>query len=247
MTLLTELLHTGPPVRAVSDWATSTNQGRDRIETVGIMNHWDAIVGSPTPAYYMNRGSRPNRLGGILYHIVIRRDGLVDLLSQRYVWHAGMGDYDVLTSLQAAEIPLPPNSNDSNGNAHTFSVALNYHPTEGPVGPAQYESLTAVNSVLLEHFGLSRKQIIDHRGWTDRKIDINTLSMPQLRSDASEGGDDLAHLTEAQQKDLVRFLAELKNVNSDVSFVRYLIPWYRKWRSFSPSAFLRRGDKVKLT
>jgi len=60
------------------------------------------------------------------------------------------------------------------------------------------------------------------------------------------GGDDLA-LTPYEQEQLARFLKELDDVNSNVSFVRYLIPWYRKWRSFLPTNFLKRGDNVKLS
>ena len=60
------------------------------------------------------------------------------------------------------------------------------------------------------------------------------------------GGDDMAILTDNEQVELQKFLAELRGVNSNVSFVRYLIPWYRKWRRLSPLSFLKRGDKVEI-
>jgi len=60
-----------------------------------------------------------------------------------------------------------------------------------------------------------------------------------------EGGD-MAYLSEEQQKELERFLNELEGIDSDVSFVRYLIPWYRKWRALLPEKFLRRGDSIEI-
>ncbi len=52
------------------------------------------------------------------------------------------------------------------------------------------------------------------------------------------GDDDLAILTDQEQVELQKFLAELNGVNSNVSFVRYLIPWYRKWRAKYPEDFM---------
>ena len=67
------------------------------------------------------------------------------------------------------------------------------------------------------------------------------------------GGDDLAYLTRHEQEELSKFLKNLDTLGSNVSFVNFLIPWYRKWRMFVPSNFLKttdgllkRGDSVKL-
>lgn len=62
-----------------------------------------------------------------------------------------------------------------------------------------------------------------------------------------EGGDELAHLSEDQQKELSDFLNHLDSIGSNVGFVKFIIPWYRKWRSFLPKDFLKRGDNVDLT
>jgi hypothetical protein len=51
------------------------------------------------------------------------------------------------------------------------------------------------------------------------------------------GDDEMAILTDAEQVQLQKFLQELEGVNSNVSFVRYLIPWYRRWRSYGPEDF----------
>jgi hypothetical protein len=62
-----------------------------------------------------------------------------------------------------------------------------------------------------------------------------------------EGGDDLAHLTEEEQLWLKKFIEETEGINSGPTFPRYLIPWFRKWRSFVPEVFLKRGDNVDLS
>ncbi len=190
MSLLDELETAGLTVRPNPGWGTATNKSRDRVETVGVVNHWDAIKGTPNVSYY----TTTNRFGGILYHLVVRRDDSVDLLSQRYVWHAGKGDSAVLAALRAGETPPAPQDRyDSNGNPltptnsgnpYTFSVAVNYHPDDGPM--PQYDALVVVNQVLLDHFSLTTNQVIDHRGWTTRKRDIDTIDIDRFRSDIGE-------------------------------------------------------------
>ncbi len=179
MSLLSKLKDAGLVVTPNPFWASDTNKDRDRLETVGIVNHWDAIKGEPSQLFYLGN----NKFHGILYHIVVRRDGTVELLSQRYVYHAGKGDNQVLTALRAGEIPPKPTVNDKMGNSYLFGVAVNYHPDEGPMLASQYSALVTVNKVLLQHLNLSSNQIIDHRGWTDRKPDINTISMTNFRRD----------------------------------------------------------------
>ena len=51
------------------------------------------------------------------------------------------------------------------------------------------------------------------------------------------GDDDLSILSDDEQRELQKFLAELRGVKSNVSFVRYLIPWFRKWRTYEPGDF----------
>jgi len=64
-----------------------------------------------------------------------------------------------------------------------------------------------------------------------------------------EEDTDMAILTVAEEKKLRQFLVELDNVNSNVSFVRYLIPWFRKWRRFLPADFdtLPASEVVTIT
>lgn len=228
-------------VKADPGWETQTNKGRTRWETAGIVLHWDAIKGSPSVDYYLSG----NRYGAAIYHIIIRRDGTVELMSQGYVYHAGAGDLEVLQDLRAGRVPSPPDMQNITGNGYLFSASINYHPDEGPINPTQYKALVKTVAVLLKHFDLNPNHIIDHRGWTDRKRDIDTLNLISFRDDvALEGGDDMAILTDKEQLELRTFLKELENVNSNVSFVRYIIPWYRKWRMFSPIKFLKRGDTL---
>jgi len=180
--LLTELRAAGLTVNAYPGWDIRTMNGRDRTETVGIVNHWDAIKGEPDAAYY-TADPPHNRFQGDIYHIVIRRDGTVELLQQRYAWHAGSGSSDILGVAQAGG-PVPNDAagpDDTNGNPHFFSVCVNYHPDEGPL--PQYEALVVVNRVLANHFNLSVGQVFRHMDWTTRKRDIDTINLEQFRKD----------------------------------------------------------------
>lgn len=185
MSLLDDLQSAGLTVVAVAGWDTNTNSGRDRVETVGVVNHWDAIKAWPGAAYYLSG----NRLGGILYHIVIQADGTVNLLSQRYVWHAGRGSSQILNVAQNGG-PVPddtPGRDDTNGNPHFFGVCINYHPDNGPVPAVQYDALVTTNRVLCDHFGLADGQVFRHMDWTARKRDIDTINLDTFRHDLGAG------------------------------------------------------------
>ena len=181
VTLLDKLRGAGLTVEPHPDWETATNGGRDRVETVGVLNHWDAISGWPGVSKYLSS----NRFGGILYHGVIRADGTLHLLSQRYVWHAGSGSSQILAIAQAGgTIPDDsPGPDNQNGNPHFWSWCINYHPNDGPVPPAQYEALVVANAVAVDHFGLNVGQVARHMDWTTRKRDIDTINLGVFRND----------------------------------------------------------------
>lgn len=61
-----------------------------------------------------------------------------------------------------------------------------------------------------------------------------------------EEDDDMAILTEAEQRRLQKLLSELDKISSDETFVRWLIPWYRKWANFLPEHFARAGSGGSL-
>lgn len=184
--MLAALQAAGLNVSPHPDWETATNGSRDRTETVGITNHWDAISGWPGVSKYLSN----NRFGGILYHIVIRSDGELHLLSQRYVWHAGKGSSQILATARAGG-PVPDDQagpDDTNGNPHFFGVCINYHPDDGMVPREQYDALVTTNRVLADHFDLNVGQVFRHMDWTTRKRDIDTINLAQFRADI--GGDD---------------------------------------------------------
>lgn len=197
MNLLDHLRSYGLTVHPEAGWETNTNSGRDRSQTVGIINHWDAISSVPsTNAVYMYA----NRFEGILYHIVIFPDGHCALLSQRYVWHAGNGDSKVLEALEKKQLPPAPRDGveDKSGNPHTIGVCLNYWPDGDALPAAQYSSLVKVNRALVDWYGLSTNQIIDHAGWKTSKSDISGrvhpapkgFSMAKLREDVQAWEDE---------------------------------------------------------
>lgn len=188
MTLLDKLRAAGLIVHPQPDWQTATNSGRDRVETVGVLNHWDAIRGWPGVSKYLSN----NRFGGILYHGVIRATGELHLLSQRYVWHAGSGSSRILAIAQAAGT-IPDDAagpDNTNGNPHFWSWCINYHPDDGPVPEAQYDALVIANRVAVDHFGLVVGQVARHMDWTTRKRDIDTIDLAQFRDDISNQEDD---------------------------------------------------------
>ncbi len=53
---------------------------------------------------------------------------------------------------------------------------------------------------------------------------------------------DMAILTNDEQVELQKFLQVLRDVNSNVGFMRSLIPWFRTWRSFEPADFAEEGS-----
>lgn len=196
MNLLDKLEAAGLTVVAAPNWETNTNLGRDREQTAGIMNHWDAIKGNPGMDYYYRDSV------GMPYHMVVKRDDTVYLVGQRYAWHAGKGDPAILEMAENG-VPIPDDSPQDNlldpddrinGNPHFFSVAINYHPDDGPVG--QYDTLVIVNQVLVEHFGLDVGQVFRHMDWTFRKPDIGTIDLAQFRADIEEGMDSMPSASE---------------------------------------------------
>jgi hypothetical protein len=49
------------------------------------------------------------------------------------------------------------------------------------------------------------------------------------------GGEELAHLTDAQQRQLADFIDNVYAVGSDSSVMRYMIPWFRKLSGLTPA------------
>ena len=185
----------GVPVIPARGWEDNTNGGRDREGTVGIVIHWDALSSWPGVPFYLGM----NRFGGILYHCVIDRAGRCRLLSQRYAWHAGKGDPQVLEALEAGG-PADEDGSAStrSGNPWLFGVALNFHPNEGSPNDDQRSGLVATLAALCRHFDLNPGQIIDHRRWTPRKPDVrwSKEALDEIRRDVAvllsdyEGGAD---------------------------------------------------------
>jgi hypothetical protein len=68
----------------------------------------------------------------------------------------------------------------------------------------------------------------------------------QIPPCAGEEDNDMAILTDAEQKELQEFLANLKAINSNVDFVTFLIPWYRLWRSYKPEQFISNDATVNI-
>lgn len=197
MTLLDDLRAAGLTVRGEGGWATrtqsaTTREGKkvtDRPYTTSLVWHWDAIRSSPANSYYISG----NRYGGLIYHIVVRRDGTLDLLGQRIAWNAGSnysGAHDELLAGRTPP-PRPSKADDMSGNPYTFSLCANYHPDYEPLSPAAYSSMVKASAVLLPHLGLQVTQLVDHATLTSRKSDMSwgnrvpggKVDMNQARAD----------------------------------------------------------------
>jgi hypothetical protein len=73
--------------------------------------------------------------------------------------------------------------------------------------------------------------------YADGNVTVNEPFPMTIKEDKG-----MAILTNDEQIELQEFLQELRNVNSNVSFVRYIIPWFRSWRSFEPADFAEEGS-----
>ena len=181
-TLDADLVAAGVTLHEHPGWESATNGGRDRVDTVGVVVHWDAITYWPGDDLYTHQ----NQFGGILYHAVIDPAGTVRLYSQRYVYHAGLGSPMVLTDLQAGASLVDGTASNTNGNPWMVGIALNYHPNQNGIPTNQYTALVRACAGLIDHYELNTAQIIDHARWTPRKPDVRStpgFNLTRLRSD----------------------------------------------------------------
>src|SRR5690606_16376397 len=183
--MLDSLRGEGLTVKPHPDWHVNRVPSfpYDRVSTVGVVNHWDAIRGEVSDDYYL----RTNRYKAPIYNIVVNRDGTVRLLAQRLTWNAGKGSGRVLDALRFGRKPPPPGPDDTSGNPWLFGVCINHHPDYETIPQAQYDALVKVNRALVDFFDLSVNQVIQHRHWTKRKSDIRTIDHDQFQKDTAAG------------------------------------------------------------
>jgi hypothetical protein len=138
--------------------------------------------------------------------------------------------------------------------------------------PGMTDSVWAIYVALSQQFGQPAYMSggdWNHMGWYNRRyiagttiwtqhswsnaIDIGPyygVEEQQRFYDFLTGADDMAILTDDEQRELQKFLAELRGINSNVGFVRFLIPWFREWRALKPSdiqgAALPKEETVKI-
>lgn len=81
-----------------------------------------------------------------------------------------------------------------------------------------------------------------HRDTSPKSCPGNAFYLLLANFSLEGGEDDMAILTDAEQIELQKFLKELAAVNSAPNFVRWMIPWYRKWANNIPEDFAKKGE-----
>lgn len=91
------------------------------------------------------------------------------------------------------------------------------------------------------------------RGWdvwghrdTAAKSCPGNLLYPTLSQLSLQPEDDMAILTDAEQIELQKFLAELAGIGSNVGFVRFVIPWFRRLSGLNPEALAELEESAEI-
>lgn len=169
MNLAKELRDRGVNLKEVRGWQTRSNGGN--FNPIGVMQHHTAGVNSLNIITNGRAG-----IPGPLSQFLIEKNGIVRLVSQNGANHAGRGNSSVLARTREKLAPLGDarTPGDIIGNAHYWGIEVeNLGNGRDPYPDAQIQSLIRLNWALCDIFGYHPNQIIHHREWTSRKIDMS--------------------------------------------------------------------------
>jgi len=153
----------------IEDWKTFAGYGpNERNYTpAGIINHHTAST-----AWY------PKEKLTTKCNLYIDPDGVVWIMSAGYQFDSGDGDRLVLQAILHDQVPPQPMDTATNGlrmlgNQWFIDIEVG-HPGDGsPIPAVQRESLIKTNVALLRMHGWSPYiNLIDHKWWTRRKVDV---------------------------------------------------------------------------
>jgi len=139
-------------------------------------------------------------LPGPLCHVVIHKDGTVDLISAGRSNHAGGGDPDVLQAVtderynDAPPRPRYGNSNGVDGNAHFYGAeCVNLGDGKDPWPAVQVDAMVRFCAAVSRHYGWTEKSCIAHREWSSDKPDPAGPGMPSMPAVRAKIAERLVH------------------------------------------------------
>lgn len=168
---LTKILETvGLNVRADKVKAASGS-----FAPVGIMLHHTAGVGDGMVELVKNGRSD---LPGPLCNALLRPDGEWVVITDGKANDSGMGSGTVLEQIkkgvrQTEDAGSRGLKDSVGGNEFFYDIEVEHVGTHGRYPEAQISSLTLGVAALLKSFGWNVNQVLHHRQWTSRKIDMS--------------------------------------------------------------------------
>ncbi|WP_323184056.1 N-acetylmuramoyl-L-alanine amidase [Streptomyces sp. NBC_01221] len=120
---------------------------------------------------------------GPLCHGMITKDGTVHLVGYGRVYHARLGDDDVLRAV-VAEKRLPSgNEANTDGNRHFHGFECeDLGDGEDPWTAARPEAVEKAAAAICRHHGWTSRSVIGRKEWQPGKVDPRGFSMDSKRN-----------------------------------------------------------------
>lgn len=147
----------------------------------GVMIHHTVTRGSANTVNICRTGY--STLPGPLCHGVITKDGRVHLVGYGRANHAGLGDDDVLRTVQREGAPIPAdNESNTDGNRHFYGFECeNMGDGKDPWPAAQLAAIEKVSAAICRHHGWNERSVIGHLEWQPGKVDPRGFTMGGMR------------------------------------------------------------------
>lgn len=154
-----------------SDWSTVSTG--TPMRAIGQAIHWDAIGAGIDPLRWATLlQSFPRFNGAPTYHGGVYDDGTIYLWAAGKTVNVGKVDSRVEAAVRSRTALPRPRSGDTYGNGRWIGWTIRYHPDEGPIPPAQLESLLELCAITCRVTSLPASAVLTHAELTTRKIDI---------------------------------------------------------------------------
>jgi hypothetical protein len=141
---------------------------------IGVMNHHDALKIGTTPAVRVNllRNGRSD-LPGPLCNIGLGQDGTVYVIAGGRANDSGTGNQDVLDRIRAGLAPAGDarTKGTVNGNAFFYDIEWANNGVGEAYPDVQLDAGFRLNAALLGAMRRPANSALEHREWTNRKID----------------------------------------------------------------------------
>jgi len=188
----------GLTVREVGSWRTWNRNHKGAWGPINgsILHHTAGREAGSTEFCRVGMADLP----GPLCHVVIHKDGTVDLISAGRSNHAGGGDPDVLQAViderynDAPPRPRYGNANGVDGNAHFYGAeCVNMGDGKDPWPTVQVDAMVRFCAAVSRHYDWTEKSGIAHREWSSDKPDPAGPGMPSMPTMRAKIAERLAH------------------------------------------------------